>query len=79
MDVQDGMFRAVAVLRLLLLAWGAAFGTYAWARGAATAHPASAGTVMLAGLPVILGVQLLLGFLQFDWQNVPRRPLRDGP
>jgi dolichol-phosphate mannosyltransferase len=59
----------------LLLLGGAAFGAFAWARGSAHAEPATAGTVMLAGLPVILGVQLLVGFLQFDFQNVPRRPL----
>jgi glycosyltransferase involved in cell wall biosynthesis len=59
----------------LLLLWGAGFGTLAWAHGAVNAQPATAGTVMLAGLPVILGVQLLMGFLQFDFQNVPRRPV----
>ena len=65
------------VLGALLLLWGVGFGVFAWARGAASAQPATAGTVMLAGLPVILGAQLVLGFLQFDWQNVPRRPLSD--
>ena len=59
----------------LLLLWGVAFGALAWARGSAHAQPATAGTVMMAGLPIILGVQLLVGFLQFDFQNVPRRPL----
>ncbi len=63
------------VLGGLLLLWGVGFGIYAWARGAASGEPATAGTVMLAGLPVILGVQLVLGFLQYDYQNVPRRPL----
>jgi hypothetical protein len=59
----------------LLLLWGIGFGTLAWARGSLHAQPATAGTVMLAGLPIILGMQLLVGFLQFDFQNVPRRPL----
>jgi dolichol-phosphate mannosyltransferase len=63
------------VLGGLLLAWGAGFGAFAWIRGEVNAQPATAGTVMLAGLPVILGVQLLVGFLQFDFQNVPKRPL----
>jgi hypothetical protein len=35
--------------------------------------PASAGTIMLAGLPVILGFQLLLGFLMYDINNQPKR------
>jgi hypothetical protein len=30
---------------------------------------------MLAGLPVIVGVQLLLAFLSYDMQNDPRTPL----
>ncbi len=63
------------VLGGLLLLWGVGFGVYAWGRGAASGEPATAGTVMLAGLPVILGAQLVLGFLQYDYQNVPRRPL----
>lgn len=36
---------------------------------------ASAGIVMLAALPVILGVQLLLQALNFDVLNVPNRPI----
>ena len=30
---------------------------------------------IIDGLPVILGVQFLLSFLQFDYRNVPSRPL----
>jgi hypothetical protein len=30
---------------------------------------------MLSALPVILGMQMLLSFLQFDIQSVPRFPL----
>jgi glycosyltransferase involved in cell wall biosynthesis len=63
------------LLGTLLLLWGIVFGTVAWARGAAQGQPATAGTVMIAALPVILGVQFLLGFLQFDYRNVPSRPL----
>jgi len=41
-------------------------------------HPgqaASAGVVMAAALPVILGVQLLLQAMNFDVLNVPSRPI----
>jgi hypothetical protein len=43
----------------------------------ATPHTvaASAGVVMAAALPVILGVQLLLQALNFDVLNVPSRPI----
>jgi glycosyltransferase involved in cell wall biosynthesis len=57
-------------LGILLLLWGVLFGSVAWVRGAAHGEPATAGTVMLAALPVILGVQFLLGFLQFDYRRV---------
>jgi hypothetical protein len=36
---------------------------------------ASAGTVMLAALPLVMGFQLLLSFLAFDISHVPRLPL----
>jgi dolichol-phosphate mannosyltransferase len=38
-------------------------------------HAASAGVVMAAALPIILGVQLLLQALNFDVLNVPSRPI----
>ena len=37
--------------------------------------PASAGTVMLSGLPVLAGIQFLIGFFSFDLASVPRIPL----
>jgi len=33
-------------------------------------------TVMLAALPVILGSQLLLSFLNYDVRNIPQIPLQ---
>ena len=38
-------------------------------------HAASAGVVMAAALPVILGAQLLMQALNFDVLNVPTRPI----
>jgi hypothetical protein len=66
---------SVASLELLtgltFLLFGVAFGIHGWATSIATGMPASTGTVMLAALPVILGVQLLLSFLAFDIAAVP--------
>jgi glycosyltransferase involved in cell wall biosynthesis len=59
-------------LGLMLMIFGAAFGISRWEM---TGPPATAGTVMLAGLPVIVGTQLLLAFLNHDIQTVPRIPL----
>lgn len=58
-----------------LLAFGTVFGLRQWMLSAMTGQPSGAGTVMLAALPVILGIQLLLAFLAYDIATVPRRPL----
>mgnify|MGYP001574657349 CR=1 FL=1 len=66
------------VLGLLLLLFGTGFGLWQWNSSIASGVPATAGTVILAALPVILGFQLLLAFLHFDIGNVPRRPIHPG-
>jgi dolichol-phosphate mannosyltransferase len=58
-----------------LLLFGIVFGALEWAASNATGIPATAGTVILAALPVILGSQFLIAFLDFDTRNVPRTPL----
>jgi hypothetical protein len=63
------------VLGTVLLVFGVAFGVTQWAEWADRGVGAYAGTVMLAALPVILGMQLLLAFLSFDAGRVPRTPL----
>ena len=57
---------------IALIAFGTYFGGTRWVESAQTGIPATAGTVMLAALPVLAGIQLLMGFLNFDVQNVPR-------
>jgi len=63
------------VVGAILFGFGFVTGVLAWSRSIESGVPASAGTVMLAGLPVILGFQLLLSFLSYDIQNQPRQPL----
>lgn len=60
---------------LALLGFGLVFGLVRWLGAAATAAVSSAGTVMLAGLPVMLGLQLLLAFIGHDVASVPTRAL----
>jgi len=60
---------------LAFLTFGFWFGFANWIDGARTGTFASSGTVMVAALPVIVGVQLVLAFLSYDLQNVPRDPL----
>ena len=59
------------VLGLLLTLFGTVYGLANWG----TEVPATAGTVMIAALPIILGFQLLLAFLNYDIQSVPRSAL----
>lgn len=68
----------VATLELMA---GAAFTLYGlsyglhWLAVRAPGQAASAGVVMAAALPVIVGVQLLLQAMHFDVFNVPNRPI----
>ncbi|MDB6016544.1 MAG: glycosyl transferase family 2 [Pedosphaera sp.] len=57
------------------LLFGLIFGAIRWADSITTGEPVTAGTVMLAALPVILGIQFLLSFLNYDVRNVPQIPL----
>jgi hypothetical protein len=65
------------LLGLALLPFGMAVGLAGWWDSWATGVPATTGTVILAALPVLLGVQFLLSFLSFDMAAVPQRPV--GP
>ena len=64
------------VLGPLLLAFGVLFGGTQWLESIRTSVAATAGTVMLAALPVIIGIQMLLSAIHFDINNEPTVPLR---
>jgi dolichol-phosphate mannosyltransferase len=59
---------------VLFLAFGAAYALH-WFAVREPGQTASAGVVMAAALPVIIGVQLLLQAINFDVLNVPNRPI----
>lgn len=59
------------VLGIVLTGFGVIFGLLKWWQGLQMESLASAGTVMLAGLSVMIGIQMLLGFLQHDISNQP--------
>ncbi|MCC6561883.1 MAG: glycosyltransferase family 2 protein [Xanthomonadales bacterium] len=61
----------------LLLLFGLGFGSHAWWASITTGAPATAGTVMLAALPILLGLQLLLSWLNFDVAAEPREPVAE--
>lgn len=58
-----------------LLAFGVVFGATHWMHSVSTGDPARQGTIMLAALTTVVGLQMLLAFVSFDIANVPRRPI----
>ena len=70
---------SVASLELVigtgLMLIGTAYGIYHWVESSQSGVPTAAGTVMLAALPIIVGLQFVLGFLNYDIASVPRRPI----
>ncbi|WP_252508647.1 glycosyltransferase family 2 protein [Magnetospira sp. QH-2] len=59
----------------LMFLFGLIFGLWHWRLSVVTGIPATAGTVLLAALPILLGSQLLIAFLNFDTRNQPHEPL----
>ena len=59
----------------LLIAVGTAMGLWFWAQSAQTGVTTSAGSVMLVALQIIVGLQLILGFLAYDIASVPKRAM----
>lgn len=62
-------------LGILLLVFGAFFGGYHWFVAARTDTLASAGTVMISALPIMMGLQFVLAFFAHDIAQIPRRPM----
>ena len=65
------------VLGILFLGFGLIFGISNWNVSSSAEQVSTPGTVMLAALPIILGIQLLLAFLNFDIGAQPSEPLKD--
>ena len=63
---------------LLMMLFGMLFGGYHWLDSLRTGLSASTGTVMLAAMPLLVGIQLLLAFIGHDVASVPRRPIQGG-
>jgi len=70
---------SVATLELffgfVLLAFGSIFGAFSWYASMSQNLVTSTGTVMLAVLPILVGLQLILAFLSYDINSVPSEAL----
>jgi len=63
------------LIGLPAMLFGVVFGLSQWSASTESGIPTAAGTVMIAALPIIFGTQLLIGFLNYDVNNTPKRPL----
>ena len=58
-----------------LAGFGFVFGVLTWASAVRTGESTPVGTIMLAVMPSLVGIQLLLAFVSYDMAAVPRQPL----
>jgi len=58
---------------LPLCVFGFVYGVLHWGVN----EPATAGTVMVAALPLLTGILLLISFINYDVQQAPREPIAD--
>jgi dolichol-phosphate mannosyltransferase len=63
------------ILGLALMLFGFIFGLDSWITAVKSGIPATSGTVMLAALPFMLGLQMLFNFLNYDIANTPQTPI----
>lgn len=59
-------------LGIVLLIGGASYGVVNWFESAREGITTPAGTVMLAALPILMGVQFIMAFIGYDIARVPR-------
>lgn len=65
-------------LGILMSWWGLIFGIAKYTESLQTGTAATAGTVMLSAVPLILGIQLVLAFISHDIASVPKRVRHKG-
>lgn len=74
-DFTAGSFFLVS--GMLLGVFGLIWGIIKWINSAQTGLPASTGTVLIAVLPIILGVQLLIQAIAWDINDVPTEETKE--
>ena len=71
------MASVMAIVGFPLLIFGVVFGSMEWIESNRLGTTASAGTVMVAALPIIVGLQLILSAMSFDLNNQPQIALQN--
>lgn len=64
------------VFGIAFLLFGTVFGAVEWIASVRSGEPATTGTVILAALPIIMGMQMMQFFLGYDTNAEPRRPIQ---
>lgn len=72
-DVTAATFELV--IGTLLLLFGLGFGIEHWISAISSKISTPLGTIMVAALPILIGLQLVLGFLNYDVASTPTRPI----
>ena len=65
------------VAGLAMILFGVVYGGIHWYASTTTGEPATSGTIMIASLPIISGIQFVLAFFAFDISSVPSQPIGD--
>lgn len=63
------------IIGVLFTTAGGFFGIYHWTKSVTYGVPATAGTVIISALLIILGFQSFLAYIHFDLINIPRKVL----
>ncbi|HSM26313.1 MAG TPA: glycosyltransferase family 2 protein [Anaerolineaceae bacterium] len=64
------------ILGTIFILFGFIWGIVYWAESQKTGIPATTGTVLIAVLPIILGMQLLLQAISQDMADIPKKPIQ---
>ncbi|KUE90269.1 glycosyl transferase family 2 [Cupriavidus necator] len=77
--LRDFNFGSVELLfGLLLVVVGAGFGFWHWHLSVLAGISATSGQVMLAALPILVGIQLLVSAIGYDISSVPKDPVHNA-
>lgn len=63
------------IIGMMFVLFGLVWGIIYWIKSIETGIPATTGTVLIAVLPIILGVQLLLQVISQDMADIPKNPV----
>jgi hypothetical protein len=64
-----GLIGLLAIVGFVFTLFGTLFGLYHWVQSSSSGIPATTGTVMIAVVPLILGIQMLLQALSLEVQS----------